>query len=112
MSLVEYVAAIEGLTSAKMIVGSSVPVIEQVDESLSATEQYFRFSDGTVIAKQSEMDSEERAECDQVCEEVWLKYQVATQPQAETIVPTQKSFTNRCQQSFWIKMQRQQAGAF
>ena len=112
MSLVEYVAAIEGLASAKQIINRTTPEIEQLDESLSSEEQSFYFADGAVISRQSEVDSDDNEFNDQMCKEVWIRYQVKIHPSINTIHPAQKSFTNRCQQSFWIKMQRQQAEAF
>ncbi|MGV3001716.1 hypothetical protein [Vibrio sp.] len=64
----------------------------------------FKFSDGVVISKEVEFDHLPEEEPQNVCPEYWLSYQVITNPNSIQIKPFKKTFSNLCQQSFWLKM--------
>lgn len=66
----------------------------------------FEFIDGVVIRKEVEFDhlAEEEQEPQNVCPEYWLSYQVIANPNSIQIKPFKKTFSNLCQQSFWLKM--------
>ena len=102
-SLFDYIAAVKSQPSPV-----SISTVERNSVNASdgpEEESWYRFTNGALIRQQVEFD--EPVDDDQVCQECWISYEVMEQPQSADITPRKKSFTNRCQETFWIKMNRQ-----
>ncbi|WMB72688.1 hypothetical protein RA178_20125 [Shewanella oncorhynchi] len=103
--LASYILAIEGYPSPVYVVSQSNKQQTYHDDNVEICESItlYHFDNGVVISKLSEQDKQ-AYESDMVCEDYWLSYRVVTAHIA--ISPQQKSFSNLCQQSFWLKMQQ------
>ncbi|MDC0610389.1 hypothetical protein OAP63_06615 [Vibrio sp.] len=73
---------------------------------IESSSELATFSNGVVLRKQQEIDHEDNPEV--VCDECWICYEVISAPDQLNITPKKKVFTNRCQESFWLKMTQQQ----
>ncbi len=83
--------------------------IEENETSIHYTEERVTFSNGAVILKTTEFDETQDVLDDSVCPECWINYEVITQPSSVSITPKKKIFTSRCQESFWLKLQKTHA---
>ena len=70
------------------------------------TEERATFSNGAVMLKTTEFDKTLDIFDDSVCPECWINYEIITQPSEDVISPKKKIFTSRCQESFWLKLQK------
>ncbi|WP_305405486.1 hypothetical protein [Photobacterium leiognathi] len=76
------------------------------DVEIHHTEERATFSNGAVMLKTTEFDETLDILNDSICPECWINYEIITQPQGEVISPKKKIFTSRCQESFWLKLQK------
>lgn len=82
--------------------------IEDDDTFIESRELVVRFENGVTLRKQTEVDHTELVS-DALCSECWISYEIIAQPDSLSITPNQKSFTNQCQEDFWLKMSKVQA---
>ncbi|MGI2209959.1 hypothetical protein ACROAD_17125 [Shewanella baltica] len=106
--LASYILAIHGYPSLVSIVSQSSKNHSYQDNDLDIheVEMLYHFDNGVVICQQTEQDQLMiEAASDSVCEDYWINYRVIASS-GIVISPQQKSFSNLCQQGFWLKMQR------
>ncbi|QMV16455.1 hypothetical protein [Vibrio spartinae] len=103
------------LAMKKNIVGLSVvektqydSCVEDDDDFIESSEFVVRFDNGVILRKQTEVDQIAPVN-DEICSECWITYEVLSQPDSLTITPNRKSFTNQCQEDFWLKINQVQA---
>ncbi len=108
-SLFKYIAAIEhhqqsGNTGTTIHCYSTVDC-SYSDDNLDVIRKQtdYDFTDGVTIRYVIEYD--DVTIDDNVCPECWINYNVITDP-VEAITLSKKSFYNRCQQQFWLKMMK------
>lgn len=104
-SLASYILAIEGFPSPVSVVSHTQEQHSYRDDNAEICESLtlYHFDNGVVVSLLSEQDKQVD-ESDMVCADYWLSYRVVTANIA--ISPPQKSFSNICQQRFWLKMQQ------
>lgn len=73
-----------------------------------STERLVTFANGVQVKQTIEFDDVEE-DADVVCAECWISYAVISAPEGLMIQPQRKHFINKCQEAFWLKMQRAQA---
>lgn len=83
--------------------------LEENETNIHYTEERVAFSNGTVMLKTTEFDETLDILDDSVCPECWINYEIITQPHNGKITPKKKIFTSRCQESFWLKLQKTRA---
>lgn len=83
--------------------------IEENETSIHYSDERVTFSNGAVIQKTTEFDETLDELDDSVCPECWINYEIITQPNNGKITPKKKIFTSRCQESFWLKLQKTRA---
>lgn len=66
-----------------------------------------KFINGVTIRKLTELESSAHFS-EAVCEECWISYEVIEQPNTINIKPKKESFTNKCQEAFWLKIKKVQ----
>lgn len=104
-SLASYILAIQGYPSPVSVVSHTQKQHSYRDDNAEICESLtlYHFDNGVVVSLLSEQDTQ-ADESDAVCADYWLSYRVVTADMA--ISPQQKSFSNLCQQGFWLKMQQ------
>ncbi|MGE6435474.1 hypothetical protein [Shewanella baltica] len=106
--LASYILAIHGYPSLVSVVNQSSKSHSYQDDDLTIheVETLYHFDNGVVICQQTEQDQLMlETASDSVCEDYWINYRVIASS-GIVISPQQKSFSNLCQQGFWLKMQR------
>ncbi|WP_232472014.1 hypothetical protein [Vibrio gazogenes] len=83
--------------------------VEDDGHCIENSEFVVKFENGVTLRKQTEIDQIEQVN-DEICSECWITYEVLAQPDHLTIAPSRKTFTNRCQEAFWLKINQVQAG--
>ena len=103
--LASYILAIQGYPSPVSVVSHTQEQQSYRDDNAEMCESLtlYHFDNGVVVSLLSEQDKQ-ADEPNAVCEDYWLSYRVVTTNIA--ISPQQKSFSNLCQQGFWLKMQQ------
>lgn len=103
-SLHSYIRSIKENTSSPCITSHSIINHSYIDQGISVEkyESIFRFEDGTIIKHLTETDSDLANNFD--CAETWITYQVLFHPKKSLIEPQLKTFTNNCQEAFWLKI--------
>ncbi|ABK46612.1 conserved hypothetical protein [Shewanella sp. ANA-3] len=103
--LASYIRAIQGYPSPVSVISHSQEQHSYRDDNAEICESLtlYHFDNGVVVSLLSEQDTQ-TDESDTVCADYWLSYRVVTADMA--ISPQQKSFSNLCQQRFWLKMQQ------
>ncbi|MFC1236188.1 hypothetical protein [Vibrio sp. F74] len=81
---------------------------EEEDILLENSELFVKFNNGVAVRKLTERELSGHI-TDAVCEECWISYEVTEQPSNLNIVPKRKNFTNQCQESFWLKINKMQS---
>lgn len=106
--LFSYISAIEGGASPVRLVDTVDRLVDHSDElaEVRVKESLYRFSNGVELLYRREQ--EQRQSADQLCAECWISYRVLNN-RGFAISPNQKSFSNPCQQRFWLKMQAAQS---
>ncbi len=71
----------------------------------------YRFSNQVVLQKMIEFDElpESEGPAPALCPECWISYRVL-EPSACQIEPSEKKFTSRCQERYWLNAQRAHYG--
>ena len=102
--LFSYISAIEGAPSPVSLVDRVHHLRDHSDElaEVRVTQSLYRFSNGVELLHRREQEQQQSD--DQLCAECWISYQVLNN-NGFAITPSQKSFSNVCQQRFWLKMQ-------
>ncbi|AUD58801.1 hypothetical protein AYJ58_04545 [Shewanella sp. Pdp11] len=106
--LASYILSIHGYPSLVSVVNQSSKSHSYQDNDLTIheVETLYHFDNGVVICQQTEQDQLMlETTSDNVCEDYWINYRVIVSS-GIVISPQQKSFSNLCQQGFWLKMQR------
>lgn len=75
---------------------------------VESSELVVQFENGVTLKRQIERDHADRHD-DDVCSEYWISYEVVSQPISLDVMPKKKTFTNRCQEAFWLKMNKIQS---
>ncbi|MGR5146870.1 hypothetical protein ACQKP8_10040 [Photobacterium alginatilyticum] len=111
-NLFSYVAAIKGEAVGLELVSQESADKSYIDQDINVDckESLFHFSNGVIIKHCSE--SEEFEANALVCPECWISYEVISEPVNTLVRPKRKTFTNICQESFWLKLNKQQSGLF
>ena len=104
-NLFTYVRAIASEPQDSLITSSTNTDLSYQDDGIKVecTERCFNFANGAVIKQTVELEVI-AAPSDAVCPECWINYEVVSEPQGFTISPQRKVFINKCQESFWLKM--------
>ncbi|TKB49806.1 hypothetical protein FCL40_06505 [Ferrimonas sediminicola] len=108
--LSSYIRAIQCGSGVVSLTGQVETLADHRDElaQVQVRECRYRFSNGVQLLYRCE---EELTDCaESMCPECWLSYRVVD-PRGLTIRPMEKSFSNRCQQQFWLKMQAANDGS-
>ena len=119
-NLFTYVSAINQVTAST--VASNKFITEQLlstdtseDDGIvtESAERLVTFTNGVKVKQTIEFDDVQegfdvQGQSDAVCAECWISYSVVCEPEGLNIQPKRKSFINKCQQSFWLKMSRSQ----
>jgi len=98
--------SISGLTIIEQV--SNENNIEEDGVLIEKNEVIVKFDNGVTLRKQIEYDHIGTMS-DEVCSEYWIDYDVISQPENVRITPNKKSFTNECQEIFWLKINQVQA---
>jgi hypothetical protein len=109
-NLCTYVSAINSELPNELIVEKALSE-ESFEENGILTENselVVIFSNGVTIKQSVELDSNIIVP-GMACAECWISYEVISEPKEIDISPKQKSFTNKCQESFWLKISAAQA---
>ncbi|MEZ8096166.1 hypothetical protein L4D00_15210 [Photobacterium swingsii] len=111
-NLFTYIAAIKGHSSDVVITNQATHSHQYIDDGVEVNEEQtsYVFNNGVVIQYHSEKDSIDGIAghaADNVCEECWISYQVL-ESGVYAIRPMKKVFNNKCQEAFWVKIQREQ----
>ena len=106
--LYTYIEAINRVDGKVFIVSQVVTDNSYKDQGVAVNsyETIFSFSNGVVLKYDVEFD--EVPLSSEVCAECWISYEIIDSL-TETISPTKKTFVNKCQESFWLKMQKHRA---
>ncbi|BDM65973.1 hypothetical protein NFHSH190041_34250 [Shewanella sp. NFH-SH190041] len=75
--------------------------------SLTETDTLYHFNNGVTVRCQIEQEDPATADSLQSCPECWISYHIGDSA-GLNIHPASKQFYNRCQQTFWLKMQSAQ----
>ncbi|MCG9552913.1 hypothetical protein L1D16_04620 [Vibrio sp. Isolate31] len=99
-----YVLAIHSSHSqVRVVAQSQQQILTDNSECIEETTTTYTFDNGVKIVCHTELDS---FQSEDACPECWIQYQVLESGSAaETISPQKKQFYNRCQETFWLKMQ-------
>lgn len=93
---------------------AGISIIEQVQDEYTAEDDgvtiensqlLVKFKNGVMLRKQMEREYGEQSN-HTVCPECWIAYEVLSQPENLNVTPKKKSFTNACQESFWLKINK------
>lgn len=91
-------------------------IVEKVENKSSSEEDgvitesselIVKFDNGVALRKLTERDLSGDV-IEAVCAECWISYEVIEQPERLEVIPKKKSFTNPCQESFWLKINKLQ----
>lgn len=111
-NLFTYVAAIKGEAVGLELISQESVDNSYEDQSIAVDckESLFHFSNGVTIRYCTESEEFEANEL--ICPECWISYEVISESSSIQVHPKRKTFTNRCQESFWFKINKQQSGSF
>lgn len=103
--LFTYVSATKQRTESAFLVAQTCEDSSYDDDgvTVACSESLFTFANGVIIKKSTEVTHDDLPE-EGVCKEHWVRYEVVSAPSHLAIWPTVKSFTNLCQEAFWLKM--------
>lgn len=105
-NLCTYIAATKGEVSTVSLKSAQSFDKSYTDQGIvvNCIESIFQFSNGVVMKCCSEFDLIEVNE--QVCPEYWISYEVISESSNIHISPKRKTFTNQCQEAFWLKINK------
>ena len=101
--LYTYLCALNMLPSPVKTVNKT-EILERFSEGenmIEERESFYLFNNGVQVLYRVESDT---FQADDVCRECWISYEVMRNGGYD-ISPQKKQFYNRCQESFWLKMQ-------
>ncbi|EIZ2110762.1 hypothetical protein MOQ95_005502 [Salmonella enterica] len=104
LRLYTYICNIHELPSAVTIVNKTEN-IERIPDGeyvIDEREILYVFNNGVEIIHKMESDT---FQSDDVCRECWISYEVVHDG-GYAISPQKKQFYNRCQENFWMNMQK------
>lgn len=105
--LANYILAIQGYPSQVSVISQSRKNHTYQDNGVNIhdCEIVYTFNNGVMIYQQTEQDEHAMTPAsDSICDDFWINYRVIKVNEVD-ITPRQKSFSNLCQQRFWLKMQ-------
>lgn len=105
--LASYILAIQGYPSQVSIISQSRKnhIYQDNGVNIHDCEIVYTFNNGVMICQQTEQDELAMTPAyDSICDDFWINYSVIKANEVD-ITPRQKSFSNLCQQRFWLKMQ-------
>ncbi|MGF1725352.1 hypothetical protein [Photobacterium nomapromontoriensis] len=79
--------------------------VEENGTLMENSELLVKFDNGVAVRKRTERELSGYI-TESVCEECWISYDVIEQPSTLNIAPQKKNFTNQCQESFWLKINK------
>ncbi|MGF1878243.1 hypothetical protein L4D77_23495 [Photobacterium frigidiphilum] len=105
--LYTYIAAVKGeLTDLELVSHESVDTsYKDQGIEVDCRESLFTFSNGVIIKHCIESELFEANE--QACPECWISYEVISELGNTLVQPKRKTFINHCQESFWLKINKQ-----
>ncbi|UXI03121.1 hypothetical protein [Photobacterium sp. TY1-4] len=108
-NLSTYVSALQGKETKVAIVEhqSTQHQCEEDGVIINAVEHIVTFSNGVTLATRQEWDHPDtfsEGVSEDVCTECWITYEITANLQHLPIRPRKKSFANRCQAAFWLKI--------
>lgn len=103
--LFTYIEAINGVDEKVRIVNKVITNNSYNDQGITVTsfESLLSFSNGVILKHCIEFD--ELPPSSEVCAEYWISYEVIDSS-TESVSPMKKTFINKCQESFWLKIQK------
>jgi hypothetical protein len=102
--LYTYLCNIHALPSTVCTVKKTENIEESIDGNniIEECETIYEFNNGVKILCKTESDT---FQSDDICCECWISYEVVHDG-GYLIHPLKKQFYNRCQETFWMKMQK------
>lgn len=107
--LITYVSALKDKQSSQSIVeiAERDTSFTDGDTLIHGRERLITFANGVVLKQQIEFDECSNSQSTQaVCSECWISYQIIFQPEFLSIQPKKKQFINRCQEAFWLRINK------
>lgn len=103
-NLFTYIAAVNGANTEVDLLNErhSDNSYQEDEVNVVSTTSTFSFSNGVTLQKREEFD--DLVVDGGICQECWISYSVLKQPGSLEVKPKTKMFTNRCQESFWLKI--------
>ncbi|MEZ8410788.1 hypothetical protein VHE8714_03402 [Vibrio splendidus] len=109
-NLFTYISAMknepDGLSIVEKVINKQTS--EEDGILMENSDLFVKFNNGVAIKKLTERELSGHV-TGAVCEECWISYEVTEQPSALNIAPKKKNFTNQCQESFWLKINKVQS---
>ncbi|HIF9235821.1 TPA: hypothetical protein ACX6QH_002179 [Photobacterium damselae] len=107
--LYNYIAAIKGHNLEQRIASTDIEkyVVNDDGVLVETLIKTVKFEDGVVVQLEEEFEQVHFQE-EGVCPECWISYEVLFSPESINISPNKKHFINRCQESFWLKINKAQ----
>lgn len=104
-NLFTYVSAIKSELPNELIVEKILSEESYEDNGVLTenSELIVTFKNGVTVKQSVELDSNIKVS-DMTCAECWISYQVILEPEGVNISPKRKNFINKCQESFWLKI--------
>lgn len=104
-SLITYIKAIHNQSAGVSVNDSESNTCSYSDDGAEITKNQtiYRFDNGVIISYTVEQDNIPSGP-EVICEECWISYEVVESGPLK-ITPLRKVFSNRCQESFWLKVQ-------
>ena len=104
-----YISAIKNESSNELIIERSFSDQSYEEDGIliESSELMVAFVNGVIVKQCIEIDScvaNEIVKSDMVCDECWISYQVVSEPDELNVLPKRKHFINKCQESFWLKI--------
>ncbi|MEJ2765266.1 hypothetical protein VV869_15000 [Photobacterium sp. MCCC 1A19761] len=108
-NLSTYVSALKGKETKVAIVEHQFTQhqCEEGGVTIDSVEHIVTFSNGVTLAMRQEFDHPDtfsEGVPEGICAECWITYEITDNLQYLPIRPRKKSFTNRCQEAFWLKI--------
>ncbi|WP_350225420.1 hypothetical protein [Vibrio parahaemolyticus] len=108
-NLFTYISAMKGEPGGLSIVEKVLNKQTSEEDGILTenSELFVKFNNGVAVRKLTERELSVHI-TESVCEECWISYEVTEQPSTLNIAPKKKNFTNQCQESFWLKINKVQ----
>lgn len=111
-NLFTYISAMKdespsGLIAEKVLSEQS---FEEDGVLTESSELIVTFTNGVSVKQSVEFEHGE-VTSGTVCTECWISYEVVAEPKGLYVKPKRKDFINKCQESFWLKINQVQTSA-